>query len=155
MATDFKTFFEIYIRPSAGGRINRHSYEFRYAAATLLIACSKSDLDQDPSEGREIERILSEAFGLTQSAIKPLLEMADLTTQHDYLEEIGEMINEYFGPKDKRYLLDNLWRVAYADGRIDRLEEKFIDRVAGLIGLDDDLVASARAFVAGRVATGG
>lgn len=155
MATDFKTFFEIYIRPSAGARVNRYSYEFRYAAATLLIACSKSDLDQDPAEKVEIEKILSEAFDLTPAAIRPLMEMADLATQYDYLEEIAELINEYFGPKDKRYLLHNLWRVAYADGRIDKLEEQFIDRAAGLIGLGDDEVATARAFVSGQAMAGG
>jgi uncharacterized tellurite resistance protein B-like protein len=32
-------------------------------------------------------------------------------------------------------LLESLWRVAFADGRLDKYEEQFIRRIAGLINL--------------------
>lgn len=62
MTKDFKTFFDIYVRPSEDGRIDRDSYEFRYAAAALLVACSKADLDEDPEEQKVIIEILKETF---------------------------------------------------------------------------------------------
>ena len=56
---DFTTFFDIYMRPRSGKPLDRDGIEFRYAAASLLIACSKSDMDEDPEERKVIRQILA------------------------------------------------------------------------------------------------
>ena len=44
-----------------------------------------------------------------------------------------QLVNEHYNYEDKEKLIENLWSVAYADGRLDRYEEQFIRKVAGLI----------------------
>lgn len=144
MTRDFKTFFDIYVRPSEGARINRESYEFKYAAAALLVACSKSDFDEDPEEKKVITEILQETFKVSATTLESLLQMAGAASEEDNLIDITNMVNEYYSEKDKHFLLENLWRVAYADGRLDKYEELFIDRIAAKIQLTRDDVSRAQ-----------
>lgn len=140
---DFTTFFDIYMRPHSRRPLDRDGIEFRYAAASLLIACSKSDLDEAPEERRVITEILEETFGISIKTVNRLLEFADTASEGTYLTEITALINEQFNDRDKRFLLEKLWCVAYADGRIESQERKFIDRVAREISLSGDDVETA------------
>jgi uncharacterized tellurite resistance protein B-like protein len=144
MASDFKTFFDIYARPPDGGIIRRGSYEFRYAAAALLVACSKADRDEDSEEQRVITDIIRETFQLAPATLESLLQMADDASEKNNLTAITDLVNEYYGNDDKLALLECLWHVAYADGRIDRYEELFIQRIAAMIQMTNDDVSGAR-----------
>ena len=144
MTKDFKTFFDIDVRPSPGARIDRESYEFRYAAAALLVACSKADFDEDPEEEKVIVKILKETFKVSTTTVESLLQMADTASEEDNLADITDMVNEYYCEEDKHFLLENLWRVAYADGRIDKYEEQFIQRIAAKIQMTKEDVSRAR-----------
>jgi len=147
MATDIQTFFDIYVRPAPGTRLDRHGFAARYAAAALLVACSKADDHQDPQEARVIADILANTFELSQRTIDQILQLVE-SHAAEALSTVTDIVNEYYEARDKRKLLQHIWRVAYADGRIDVYEEKFVDRVAGMLGLADADVADARAIVA-------
>ena len=140
---DFTTFFDIYMRPRSRRPLDRDGIEFRYAAASLLIACSKSDLDEDPEERRVITSILEDTFSISQKTVSRLLEFADTASEGTYLTEITALINEQFNDRDKRFLLEKLWCVAYADGRIENQEREFIDRIAVEISLSPEDVETA------------
>ncbi len=140
---DFTTFFDIYMRPRSRKPLNRDGIEFRYAAASLLIACSKSDMDEDPEERKVIRQILAESFKISEQTINRLLEFADTASEEEYLSEITELINEQFTDHDKRFLLEKLWVVAYADGRIESQERAFIDRIAVGMSMSPDDVETA------------
>ena len=141
---DFTTFFDIYMRPHTVKPLSRDGIEFRYAAASLMIACSKADLFEDPEEQRVIKQILEETFDISGSTIDRLLEFADTASEGEYLGEITILINEQFNDRDKRFILEKLWCVAYADGRIENQEREFIDRIADEINLTQEDVNAAR-----------
>ena len=62
-----------------------------------------------------------------------IVEFADeATAEADGVDQFTSMINENYGYADKKKLLEYLWVVALADGRLDRYEEQFIAKVAGL-----------------------
>lgn len=109
-----------------------------------MIACSKADLIEDPEEKRVIKQILEETFDISGSTTDRLLEFADTASEGEYLGEITILINEQFNDRDKRFILEKLWRVAYADGRIENQEREFIDRIAGEINLSEEDVNTAR-----------
>lgn len=140
---DFTTFFDIYMHPRSNRPLNRDGIEFRYAAASLLIACSKSDMDEDPEEKRVIKKILAESFTISDYTIDRLLDFADTASEAEYLGEVTNLINEQFNDRDKRFLLEKLWVVAYADGRIENQERDFIDRIAGEISMTSEDVETA------------
>ncbi|MBQ76006.1 MAG: hypothetical protein CMQ20_13430 [Gammaproteobacteria bacterium] len=143
MTKDFKTFFDIYVRPSPGTRIDRDSYEFKYAAAALLVACSKADFDEDPEEEKAIIEILQDTLKVAATTLESLLQMADAASEEENLADITDLVNEYVCEADKHFLVENLWRVAYADGRLDKYEQLFIERIASLIQLTADDVDRA------------
>lgn len=148
MALDIETFFDIYVRPK-GGRLDRHSFAARYAAAALLIACSRADDEEDAEEARVIQQILTNTFGLSAGTVGQILQFANEAVASEGLSTVTDLVNEYYKPNEKRGLLQHIWRVAYADGRVDEYEERFVDRVAGLLDLSEDDVAEAREIVAG------
>jgi uncharacterized tellurite resistance protein B-like protein len=140
---DFTTFFDIYMRPHSRRPLDRDGIEFRYAAAALLIACSKSDLDEHPEERQVITEILEETFSISKKTVDRLLAFADTASEGTYLTEITTLVNEQFNDRDKRFLLEKLWCVAYADGRIETREREFIDRIASQISLSSEDVETA------------
>lgn len=143
---DFTTFFDIYMRPRTRNLLKRDGIEFRYAAASIMIACSKADMDEAPEEKSLIKRVLIETFGIGEPTIDRLLEFADAGSEESYLSDIVGLVNDQFSDRDKRFLLEKLWQVAYADGRIEDEEQAFIDRVASEISMGDDDIADAKAI---------
>lgn len=141
---NFETFFDIYMRPNGRGILDRDGIEFRYAAASLMIACSKADMDEDPRERAAITRILIEAFDITEHTIERLLKFADNASADEYLNIIARLVNEQFSDRDKRFILEKLWIVAHADGRIDDQEVAFVNRIAADINMSDNDVETAR-----------
>ncbi|MBO6566626.1 MAG: TerB family tellurite resistance protein [Pseudomonadales bacterium] len=140
---DFTTFFDIYMRPKSRRLLDRDGIEFRYAAASLLIACSKSDMDEDPNERKVIRQILIETFNLSEYTLNRLLEFADTASEAEYRGEIINLINDQFTDRDKRFLLEKLWVVAYADGHIESQERAFIDQIADGITMTAEDVETA------------
>ncbi len=149
---DFETFLDIYVTNRSDEILDRHGIEFRYTAASLLIACSKSDMDQDPEETRVIRRILQNTFEISDTIIDRLIKFGENASDEEYLGKITSFVNTQFGKRDKYFLLQKLWLVAYADERIEDSEEKFIKRVAGELGMDEVDITTARAQAEREVA---
>lgn len=132
------------MRPRNNDLLRRDGVEFRYAAAALLIACSKADLDEAQEEKDTIRKLLHDTFGVSDRTVERLFAFAYATEEGEYLREITRLINLQFSPRDKHFLLEKLWEVAYADGRIEDQEQAFIERIANEIDLPDDAIEVAR-----------
>jgi len=124
--------------------------EIRYAAAALLMVCANSDFEEHPEELRAIKRALEQSFGLIEADVQELLAAVEEQDGVRRLQEFTRLVNEHFNDADKQLLIENLWAVAFADGRLDRYEEQYISRVAFMIDLDADKVESCRAAAARR-----
>lgn len=144
MPADLNTFFEMYAKPSSRGYVNRDSYELKYAAAALMIACAKADFEEDPDEEEVIIEILRKTFNVSGHTLDSLIRMADSAASNRGLEDFARLVNENYSDKGKFFLIFNLWRVAYADGRLDQYEENFINRISSMIRLDEEKVLKAQ-----------
>jgi uncharacterized tellurite resistance protein B-like protein len=51
------------------------------------------------------------------------------------LFQFTQLVNQHYSHTDKITLVENLWLVAFADGRLDKYEEQFIRKVSGLLHL--------------------
>jgi len=109
-----------------------------------LVACSKADFDEGPEEEKAIVEILRDTLKVATTTLESLLQMADAESEDENLADITDLVNEYVYEADRHFLLENLWRVAYTDGRLDKYEQLFIERIASLIQLTaDDVVDRA------------
>ncbi len=141
---DFENFFNLYMRRDDMETLSPSGVEFRYAAAALLVACSRVDLEQSAEEQETIHNMFKDIFKVSDQTIKRLFTFGDSANQDNYLAEITSLININFSNNERSFVIERLWDVAYADGRIDPAEEEFIERIAGQLNLTSDDVKRAR-----------
>ncbi|HIE88152.1 MAG TPA: TerB family tellurite resistance protein [Gammaproteobacteria bacterium] len=141
---DFEQFFNVYIKPRSSGQLTRDGIEFRYTAASILVACSKSDLVQNLEEEKVIRKILRETFEIPDGVLDRLIEVGETASEEEYLNQIMTFVNAQFSARDKQFLLEKLWLVALADNRVEDMERDFITRIALAMDLDADAIKAAR-----------
>ena len=104
------------------------------ATAALLIEVMVIDGDLDDQEMQAIAGTLSNMLHLSKEQIDQLIELskeevAEATSLYQFTKEI----NELFDIEKKLSLMTAMWRVAFADGHLDKYEENIIRRVADLL----------------------
>ncbi len=109
-------------------------HQMHLAAAALLVEMSRADYTVDPTELAALSGVLSEALELDAGEIEELIELgkeaADKATS---LYEFTRQINDHYKPDEKLMLIESMWQVAYADGDLDKYEERLIRQVSDLI----------------------
>lgn len=106
------------------------------AAAALLIEVARADFEFDDDEQRAIETLLEQTLHLTSEEIAELVRLAhDESRDATSLHQFTRLVNESHSLDDKKRLMEALWRVAYADGRLDKYEEQLLRRIADLLHL--------------------
>ncbi|MDP6198183.1 MAG: TerB family tellurite resistance protein [Porticoccaceae bacterium] len=104
------------------------------AAAALLVEVMVIDGDLDEQELASISQTLCQILSLSSEQVDELIslsrdEVAEATSLYQFTREI----NTHFSTEQKMNLLTAMWRVAFADGHLDKHEEGIIRRVADLL----------------------
>ncbi len=104
------------------------------AAAALLVEVVRGDERMTPTERRSILDSVQRKFSLDADAARQLLDLAELESReaHD-LHQFTSQINASFSEERKLQLVEELWRVAYADDVLQDYEVHLIRRVADLL----------------------
>ena len=135
MLKDLKNFFEQHLLPSEEESESEVS-GIEYATAALLIELAKADFDEDILERQLIFATLRDTFELSDEDLEELVSLAEsASADANDLFQFTSLVNQHYSNEEKILLLENFWKVAYADGRLDKYEEQFIRKVGGLINL--------------------
>jgi uncharacterized tellurite resistance protein B-like protein len=103
------------------------------AAAALLIETARADFTQDGPEEAALAQLLTDNLGLRSADVQQLIEQASShVDEATSLYEFTREINDHYSPGEKLKLIEMMWKVAYADGRLDKYEEHLIRQVAEL-----------------------
>ncbi len=103
------------------------------AAAALLIETARADFVQDAGEEAALVELLCTTLQVERSEVAQLMsEAAQRVDEATSLYEFTRLINDHYDAGQKRELIGAMWRVAYADGDLDKYEEALIRRVAEL-----------------------
>ena len=106
----------------------------RLAVATLLVEIARADFEVDPTERDAIRRMLASAYGLDPEPVAELVARAEQAVEEAVsLYEFTSRLNEELSPEDKVEIIEMLWRVAFADGRLDKYEEHLVRKAADLL----------------------
>lgn len=104
------------------------------AALALLIETAKADSQLDEAELQTVLDLAKSEFKVANEDHAELVELAkDSANSATSLYEFTSIINETFDDEQKFKLILGMWKVAFADGQIDRYEEHLIRKVAELI----------------------
>ena len=104
------------------------------AAAVLLVEVMRSDAELAAAERQVIVAALRDRFELGDEALDRLLHRAGQTAAHaSDTFAFTSRINDAFTMEEKIDLVEQMWRVAFADGTIDENENHLMRKVAGLL----------------------
>lgn len=134
MLSSIKKFFDERIRAQEQDTEQDRQKRFALASAALLVELMKSDAQIDTREKQAIEHVLASSFGLKGFELDELVALAQhQAEQASSLYEFTALINEQYSYEQRVELLENLWRVAFADDAIDKYEEHLIRKISDLI----------------------
>lgn len=123
--------------PQAMGAL-ANSDPIELATAALLIEMSRSDFSESTTEQEAVRHLLQRRFALDDAALDRLIAEASRRADRAVsLHEFTHRLNRELPEAEKLAILEMLWRVSNADGRIDKHEEYLILRVAGLLHISD------------------
>jgi uncharacterized tellurite resistance protein B-like protein len=127
-----------------------HTRRLQLAAAALLIELGKADYRHDAREREAINAAIRNCHGLDAATVDELLEDADRASENaTSLYEFTSIINERCSEQEKYELVRELWRVANADGDVDKYEHHLLGKISDLIYLPRSLFVKAKLEVVG------
>ena len=115
------------------------------AAAVLLLEVAYADGEFHPEEDVLIGTLLTERFDVAPELQEELLKLAhqhrdDSSGLHQFTREI----NTAFSQVEKEKIIEAIWQLVYADGRLDRYEEALMRQLGSLIGLSHRQLIEAK-----------
>lgn len=132
MLDAIQDFFRARIDPQHKAGDEQRSLQL--ATAALLFEMLRADHQEDPEERRTLESVLRKCFSLSRDETRELAALADDEAANAVsLYQFTGLINRHFSPQQKIQVVEMLWQVAYADGRLDRYEEALVRKIADLI----------------------
>ena len=104
------------------------------ACAALLIEIAYADKDFDESEKMSLKNSLMTTYKIDEIEIDELILDASQSVQESTsLYGYTRIVNDEFSYDEKLNLLKNLWKIAYADGNLDKYEEHLLRKISDVI----------------------
>lgn len=126
----------------------RPEHTLQLATAVLLIEVMRSDADNTEEEQTAILNILKERFGLTDAEVAQLAELGHRTAAAaNDLHQFTSLINRELELLEKLRIVEYLWQVVYADGKISAHENHLMRRLVDLLHIPhgDNIAAKMQA----------
>lgn len=108
--------------------------QVRLAVAVLLHEARRADYAEGTRESSAAERALAEIFGLEEGERAALLEQGrERAQQLTSLYAPLATVKRAFSLEERTRLVEQLWRVAFAEGGLDPYEDHYVRKVAHLL----------------------
>jgi len=109
-------------------------HELNLAIAALLVEVATINQDFDEKEWEQLQALMISECKLSQEDALAIAEEAEKASANSAsLYDFTQRINQHCDYKQKIVLVEGLWKIAYADGELDKYEEHIIRRIADLI----------------------
>jgi uncharacterized tellurite resistance protein B-like protein len=119
--------------------------QVRRAACVLLLEVAHADNLLMENELAEVNRSLMGRFGLNAQEALDLVKESEAVraASHD-LWQFARIINESLSVAEKTGLLEDLWRVVYADGHLQKHEDHLVHKLMDLLRLNHQQFIAAK-----------
>jgi len=121
------------------------------ATCALLLEMAHADQEFNEVERNAITSILAEQFHLSQEMVNELVSVAErerrLSTD---LWGFTHLIDARYSEKQKIKVVEILWKVVYADGKVDMHEEYLVRKLSYLLGLKHAQLIEAKLRAVGK-----
>ena len=145
MITRLMTFFEQKLTVTHVETAEEIEHRMQLASAVLMLEVAQADRDYSDQERKKIQEAISVKFSLSDEDTNQLMSLADEKSHQatDY-HQFTSLLNKEFSNNQKIRLIELMWQVAYADGKLDPYEDHFIRKISELLYLRHSELLSAR-----------
>jgi uncharacterized tellurite resistance protein B-like protein len=134
------------------GRFDDNDY--RLAAAALLVHTATIDGNITQSERDRLHAIVKQRFGLDDAATDELLQEAREAEQEAVdLYQFTSLLTRTLDEEGRCKVVEMMWQIVYADGRVSEFEDNLVWRAADLLGVSRRARISLRREVAASQST--
>lgn len=121
-------------QPSAEQATAEREKALRLATAVLMVDVARADYVFDETEFDSVLQLIQTHFDLDPEQAAELVNEAgdvaeDLVTVQHFTRRLHENLTE----GEKARIVEMLWRVAYADGRLDKYENSLVLKISDLL----------------------
>ena len=121
------------------------SEELQLATAALLVEAACMDGHFDQRERATIAALLAGQFGLAAGDVEELVGKGQKAVEDSsQIYAFTRVVKDLFSGQERVRMIEMLWEVVYADGRVDEYESNLMRRVAGLLYVPDRESGEAR-----------
>ena len=118
------------------------------AVSILLLETARADEEFSPQERDHILSTLKVRFSLSPEEAQELIETARARREESLdLWRFTNRINQALDREEKRKVLEEVWRVIYADGTLDAHEDYLVHKLANLLNLRHSELIEAKVKV--------
>ncbi len=111
-------------------------FKIKIAACVVLVEVAESDSECTKDEIDHVLETMKSIFNLSREHAEEMIELArEARNKSVDLWQFTNQINQSFTHSEKIKLLEAVWQVIYADGRIDKYEDYFVHKLVSLLGL--------------------
>ena len=115
------------------------------ATCALLLEVANSDDEFSDIERDNIIQILEKDFELSDEYAKELMELSDKEREESIdLWHFTNLINEHYSIEEKIKIIEMVWKVIYADGKLDKHEDHLAHKLSNLLKLTHKQLIDAK-----------
>lgn len=121
------------------------NHDIRIATCALFLEMAQIDGEFSEKERQSILAILKQEYDLSDEVAVELTKAADKERQDSIdLWQFTNQINENYSEDEKIRVVEFLWKLVYADGKLDQHEDYLIHKLATLLGVRHDQLIDAK-----------
>ena len=141
----FRKFFGKSAAEGSSDKEEAVSHDVRIATCALLLEMANIDGKFSVVEREGIIRILREDYRLSDEHTIALIEAADEELKQSIdLWQFAKLINQNYSTDEKLQIIEMIWKIVYADGRLDQHEDYLVHKLAHLLRLTHKQLIDAK-----------
>ena len=134
----FESFRKFLADVSQGGKhpAQFEANDYRLAAAALLVHAAEIDGNISDVERTTLHQVIKRHFDLDETQTNTLLAEAT-QAEHEAVDlyHFTRLLNGALDEDGRRRMVEMMWEIVYADGRVTEFESNLIWRAADLLGI--------------------
>lgn len=136
---------ETALAPSQDPAATHDEHLLQLSAAVLMIEVMRADHHMAPEEEKRLVHLIQRHFGLDEQETSDLIELAHGEAEKSVsLHRFTRQLTDGLEVPERAHVVELLWELAYADGRIDMHEEHLIRQIADWLYLPHNIFIRAK-----------
>lgn len=136
-----------------GGKESAHfeDNDYRLAAAALLVHVATLEGALSKTSREKLRALLKSRFELTDALTEELIDAA-VAADHEAIDfyHFTSLLNRALNEEGRQRIVEMMWEMVYADGRVSEFEDNVMWRVSDLLGVSARERIELRRQVAGE-----